>query len=658
MVSKKKRPPPAIEASDPATKKTKISEGAGTSTASNSNSPAKLPKSSGRATAKTKTKNAEDKPEQEETNLPENHPSGNDFPDWSQADLLELMKRMERLIPPTDQLRHSSQAERLDWSAVAFGDHSAQECKETWMKVQKRQRQFRLLREVLEDAKTWAAKPWTHFYRSSKTNRHPDMPRRPLSTYMLFYMAMKDKVAKENPGLEMTEVSKHIAEMYKNLPEKKKKKYVDMAVLQRQQYEQKIQEFYQEHPELVPKHDKHDNKHPEVGPKKPLPPFKLFCEDKLKLLQNDPEFDKNSFLEKCREQWRNMPDKKKVVWINWACEEEARYMEELKAYMSENPEFVPGTVKTLTKEEKTLRERVAGKPDKPPNSGYSLFSRLMLASEHIKEFAPKLRMIEISRMWKNMPDSQKMKYQEQVNHMLDQYKLEYATYLESLPEDKRQEELQNNLPKPRKNATAKTKAVEVEKKKATKTKASKAKVENTGLFKGEPEPPPKNGYGLFVKALANAKGHAYSEKEAPKLWQMLGESDKQKYRKKLSEMKSKYLQDYDKFLNNLPPDELKKVCARKEALKKEGADASEDSAKEDDESSSSSEEEEKEDDDDDEEEEEDEEEGEGEDQEEDEESGSDDSSSDSESGSSDSSDSNDGDSKNSGDSSSSGSDSE
>lgn len=38
--------------------------------------------------------------------------------------------------------------------------------------------------------------------------------------------------------------------------------------------------------------------------------------------------------------------------------------------------------------------------------------------------------------------------------MLDQYKLEYASYLESLPEDKRLEELQNNQPK-RKLATAK-----------------------------------------------------------------------------------------------------------------------------------------------------------------------------------------------------------
>jgi hypothetical protein len=37
-----------------------------------------------------------------------------------------------------------------------------------WGKIQKRLRRFRLLREVLEDAKAWVSKPWTNFYRSQK----------------------------------------------------------------------------------------------------------------------------------------------------------------------------------------------------------------------------------------------------------------------------------------------------------------------------------------------------------------------------------------------------------------------------------------------------------------------------------------------------------
>jgi hypothetical protein len=45
-------------------------------------------------------------------------------------------------------------------------------------------------------------------------NRHPDLPRRPLSTYMLFYMEKKDRVSRENPGLEMVSTnSDQIAEI-------------------------------------------------------------------------------------------------------------------------------------------------------------------------------------------------------------------------------------------------------------------------------------------------------------------------------------------------------------------------------------------------------------------------------------------------------------
>lgn len=72
-----------------------------------------------------------------------------------------------------------------------------------WHKVSLRQRRYRLLKELIDDAKTWVEQPWTNFYRSQKTNRHPDMPKRPLSTYMMFYMEKKDRVSKEYPNLEM-----------------------------------------------------------------------------------------------------------------------------------------------------------------------------------------------------------------------------------------------------------------------------------------------------------------------------------------------------------------------------------------------------------------------------------------------------------------------
>lgn len=174
-----------------------------------------------------------------------------------------------------------------------------------------------------------------------------------------------------------------------------------------------------------------------------------------------------------------MSDKKKVVWIDWALDEEAKYQEELKNYLIQNPSYVPLPTKpVLTKEEKILKERVAGKPTKPPMSAYSLFSRMMLQSEEIKQLMVRDRMNYIAMQWKNCSEEEKRVYREKVAHMLEQYKLDYATYLESLPEDKREEELQNNMPK------RKAKKLDND------APAKKRKI-SENAFKNEPCKPPK-----------------------------------------------------------------------------------------------------------------------------------------------------------------------
>lgn len=154
--------------------------------------------------------------------------------------------------------------------------------------------------------------------------------------------------------------------------------------------------------------------------------------------------------------------------------------DEVKNYTSQNPNYVPSTSKPiLTKEEKLLKERVAGKPTKPPMSAYSLFSRMLLKSDDIKRIPVKERMNYIAIQWKNCSDDDKRVYRDQVAHLLEQYKLDYASYLESLPEDKRDEELQKN----------------VMKRKAKKSNESelmpKKKKMNLDIFKNEPEKPAK-----------------------------------------------------------------------------------------------------------------------------------------------------------------------
>lgn len=84
--------------------------------------------------------------------------------------------------------------------------------------------------------------------------------------------------------------------------------------------------FSRLHPELMPSNAKTNVNHAnDLVPKKPPTPFKLFCEDKLKRSEHDVDFEKNTFIERCKEQWRNMSDKKKVFWINWALDKESKY---------------------------------------------------------------------------------------------------------------------------------------------------------------------------------------------------------------------------------------------------------------------------------------------------------------------------------------------
>lgn len=62
---------------------------------------------------------------------------------------------------------------------------------------------------------------------------------------------------------------------------------------------------------------------------------------------------------------------------------------------------------------------MAGKPEKPPNSAYSLFSRIMLKSGDTKHWnePPKNRMQEIAKEWKLVTPEEKQKYADQVQHV-------------------------------------------------------------------------------------------------------------------------------------------------------------------------------------------------------------------------------------------------
>jgi HMG (high mobility group) box len=72
---------------------------------------------------------------------------------------------------------------------------------------------------------------------AAKPAKDKDAPKRGLTSYMFYSNEVRDKVRSEFPELKMTEVSKKISEMWNELSDAKKAKYVDMAANDKARYE-------------------------------------------------------------------------------------------------------------------------------------------------------------------------------------------------------------------------------------------------------------------------------------------------------------------------------------------------------------------------------------------------------------------------------------
>lgn len=545
----------------------------------------------------------EDAPD--EINMVEEEPEENKvlqdfYTGWTKEDLQKLFERMSESIPKNDTLKYNSRVPKLNWEKISFGSHSAQDCLEKWKVIEKKLRGYRILSELINDASSWLEKPWTAFYQSVRKNRHPNMPKRPLTSYMLFYMDKKKKFSKKYPNLEVSKLSKIMAEKFKNLPEHKKEKYNRLAASTREEYNEKMKKFYEDHPEENKKKKKLGQKTSAArsGPKKPLPPFKIFLQDKLKQLEGiKTQTDTQTIIQECKNKWNSMSSKKKIPWIRWAHEAETKYLEEIKLYRAENPNFEAVPYKSvLSKKEKEILERMEGKPEKPPNSAYSLFSRLMLKDPELKNKfeTPKERLQEIAKLWKEVPKIQKEEYAEKVKQLLENYKLEYATYLESLPEDKRNEELASNLPRRKAkrdvgpNKKLKQTTINAFKKLCPEGDEPNKKPKSLEeLIKMEPVHPPEDPFVLFKDEYLT-KG--LSEKRAIKAWKSLSDIEKRKYEKKIENLKQEYITNFRTFLTSLKPDELNTYSAYKGKMIKEAVNKdSEEEDSEDDDSSKSSE---------------------------------------------------------------------
>ncbi|KAJ8981486.1 hypothetical protein NQ317_007012 [Molorchus minor] len=497
--------------------------------------------------------------------------------DWPKEDLTELIRRMEVCIPENDTLSFHKRVEKLQWDAIVFKNYTIEDCKKTWVLLQKKIRRYRLLKEVLEDAKEWVCSPKLPRQKGKIRLQHPDMPRKPLSAYFLYYTKKREVFQKAHPGLDAVDVSKQLAQEYKNLPIDKRLKYETLQAKAKQEYQQKLELFYKNHPE-IPRQDLDQKRYPvnpsyrnrqkkkpppkERIPKKTSPPFQYYYLSELDKADKTVE-DKAAFKEECKERWKLLNDREKITWINYAEQQYNQYEESMKTYMQNHPDYKQNPAKPiLTKEDIQIKERSAGKPSKPPNSSYSHYARLILQSDEIKDVPVRDRLVYVANKWKTVPEEHKKQLKEQVTKMNKQYKIEFAGYLENLPEEERKRELQKNMPKrPQKKTPEKKNGRE---KRIRSPKKKKWRIQSA--------------YKYFASMYTG-------EEPVAQAWKVLTPEQKEVYEDDLVKKKRDYIANFEKFLKSLTKEELEAFSNSRSQSKKNVED---DDDEEDEESSNES----------------------------------------------------------------------
>ena len=81
--------------------------------------------------------------------------------------------------------------------------------------------------------------------RTPKSQKDPNAPKRPLSTFFLFSQDERPKIKKDNPSLSVADIAKMIGERWRGIGEEKKRHYEDRARTEKERYEREITAYKQ-----------------------------------------------------------------------------------------------------------------------------------------------------------------------------------------------------------------------------------------------------------------------------------------------------------------------------------------------------------------------------------------------------------------------------
>ncbi|XP_070973800.1 nucleolar transcription factor 1-A-like isoform X4 [Oncorhynchus clarkii lewisi] len=345
---------------------------------------------------------------------------------WSKEDCLTLLERIRSLLPDGDAMKYKTTESHFDWEKVCFGGFTGDMCKQKWAKVSTEVRKFRTMTELIVDAIEFVKNP----YKGKKLKTHPDFPKKPLTPYFRFFMEKRAKYAKIHPEMSNLDLTKILSKKYKELPDKKKQKYITEFQREKESFEKNMARFKEDYPELIEERKKSDL------PEKPKTPQQLwYNHEKKTYMKLHPDVSQKELKEALRRQWSQLSDKKRLKWISKALELQKDYAGCMRVYQEAHPDAEEHVKSVLTKAERQLKDKFDGRPTKPPPNGYSLYCAELMVN--MKDVPSTERMVLCSKQWKVMTQKEKDMFQKRCEQKKKQYEIDLQRFLESLPEEER-----------------------------------------------------------------------------------------------------------------------------------------------------------------------------------------------------------------------------
>jgi hypothetical protein len=270
--------------------------------------------------------------------------------------------------------------------------------------------------------------------KEKKEKKDPDAPKGAKNAFIFFCNEKRNEVKKANPDLKATEITKKMAEMWKE--EADKEPYQNMAKKDKERYTEELGDYEPKEGFKNPK----KSKEVKTAPKRALSAYIFFTQAKRdEVKKSNPSMKSSEIMSELGKLWKGLSDKKKKPYEKLAEEDKERYAEDMKNYVPSEEE----------KAKKSKKEKKVSSKRSP--SAYLLFCKDN--RDKVKNANPEKKTTEITtilgKMWTDLSEKKKKPYVEKAEKLKEEFKkenkeVEVEEEVKEVEEDEEDEEVEED----------------------------------------------------------------------------------------------------------------------------------------------------------------------------------------------------------------------